>query len=215
MTLNTSYETVTVWLFKTHHFGLRHHRCFLLIFFNKNLSVEKKNIKRPSDCFKKPAHCTGAQPKRLFNRLPCNAVDSTDIPNLRWRKNAHFRRNHSLLGKRFGTIQENNSDDHDFQISPSIPAVKSLQVPLYSWDTHTHVDQAHLKVQFSKWLVADAIDLQSWEGVVLCLGCGHFDQANQSSVWQIGRLSKWKKSDQVNKKGQAYQLKMICKSFTK
>jgi len=37
-----------------------------------------------------------------------------------------------------------------------------------------------------------------------------FHQANQSLAWQIGRLSKCKKTDQVNKKGQAYQLKMIC-----
>ena len=36
-----------------------------------------------SGCFRKPVHCTGAQPSRLFSSdSPRRAVDSTDIPSL-------------------------------------------------------------------------------------------------------------------------------------
>ena len=52
-------------------------------FFSPQKSQEiPRKLIWPSNCFKKPTHCTGAQPSRLFNDSPRSAVDNTDMPNL-------------------------------------------------------------------------------------------------------------------------------------
>ena len=213
MTLNTSYETVTVWLFKTHHFGLRHHRCFLLIFFNKNLSVENKTSNGPVTASKSRPIVLERNPNGCSTDCPAMLWTALTFPTLDGEKMPIFAATIHCLEK---GLEQSKKIIQMTMISKYLPRFLWWKVYKYHYILETHTCQPST----SKSPVLQVARCWChWSSVVRrsCFVPWVWTRWSSESIFGMANwpVKQVKKSDQVNKKGQAYPLKMICKSFTK